>query len=333
MKSLSSILPVALFCLAWSSTAVGEEDTTEKARARFFQGVELYKEASFEAALAEFKQAYQLSPSYRVLYNIAQTYFELRDYANAFLALKEYVEQGGGELSPARRAQVDELNHKLEKRVAYLDVTCTLDDADLRVDDISVGRSPLTTPILVNAGPRRISAVKPGHPTAARMVTAAGGDKVSVKLEMAPELEGASGNKAGSANSAAVGAVKGLPTAVVESEPGPSRARDGLVASVVVAGSCAVVAGVFGGLLLTAKRDFDAEVSKTPYDRGKAESLRSTALTYEYLADGFAAAALVSGGIATYLAITSKSDTQRKRSKQSVAVSPTVGGVLVRGSW
>ena len=53
------------------------EGNVEKARASFQQGVDLFHEGNFEAALAEFRKAYATAPSYRLLYNIAQAYYEI----------------------------------------------------------------------------------------------------------------------------------------------------------------------------------------------------------------------------------------------------------------
>jgi hypothetical protein len=191
MKTALSILSFGLLSLTSLSNATGQEDATEKARASFHEGVGLYKEGSFEAALAEFQKTYQISPTYRVLYNIAQTYFGLHDYVNSYTTLKEYVQQGGDDISPTRRTQVDDLNRKLEKRIAHLDIEFNVNDADIRVDDISVGKSPLASPVLINAGPRRISVIKPGYPIAARIITLAGADRGKVRMEITalPEVQ------------------------------------------------------------------------------------------------------------------------------------------------
>lgn len=319
---------LALSCLAWSSRATAQDDATEKARARFFQGVELYKEGSFEAALAEFKQAYQLNPSYRVLYNVAQTHFELHDYANSYLALKEYVQLGGDDLSTNRRAQVDELFQKLEKRIARLEVDCNVDGADIRVDEISAGLSPLPLPILVNAGPRRVSAIKAGYPVAAQVVTVAGGEQIALKLEMVAINPPRATNSPGSSTLAPA------PAQSPESDPPKKTRRRFLGASLVAASTCALATGVFGWLLLNAKSDFDVEVSKTPYNRSKAEDIRSKALTYQYLTDGFGIAALLSGGAALYLILSDSSNpAQPKHPGQTVAVAPSAGGLVVYGRW
>jgi tetratricopeptide (TPR) repeat protein len=324
-------LAVVLSGLVWSSPAPAQDEATEKARARFFQGVELYKEGIFEAALAEFKQAYQLSPSYRVLYNVGQTYFELHDYANSYLTLKEYVQRGGDELSANRRAQVDELFQKLEKRIARIDVDCNVEGADIRVDEISAGISPLPLPILVNSGPRRISAVKAGYPVTAQIVTVAGGEEVKLRLEMLAISDGRT-----KPATSVTGAIVKSPTETLESEPTKKPRRTMLTASVAAASTCAVATGIFGWLLLSAKSDFDAEVSKNPYSRSKAEDIRSRALTYQYLTDGFGIAALLAGGAALYLALSDSGGQAQPRNsslKQTVAVAPSMGGVVVHGTW
>jgi tetratricopeptide (TPR) repeat protein len=324
-------LAALLSCLVWSPPAPAQDDATEKARARFFQGVELYKEGIFEAALAEFKQAYQLSPSYRVLYNVGQTYFELHDYANSYLTLKEYVQRGGDEISASRRAQVDELFQKLEKRIARIDVDCNVDGADIRVDEISAGISPLPLPVLVNSGPRRVSAVKAGYPVTAQIVTVAGGEEVKLHLEMLALSDGGA-----KPVTAAPSPVVKSPTETLESEPTKKTRRTMLAASVAAASTCAVATGVFGWLLLGAKNDFDAEVSKTSYSRTKAEDIRSKALTYQYLTDGFGIATLLAGGAALYLVLSdSRGQAQPRNSalRQTVAVVPSVGGVVVHGTW
>ena len=68
--------------------------------------------------MAEFRKAYQISPSYRVLYNIAQTQYALHDFVGAYKSLMQYMSEGGGEIPADRRTQVDEMLAKLEERIA-----------------------------------------------------------------------------------------------------------------------------------------------------------------------------------------------------------------------
>jgi len=81
------------------SKGTADEDSA-KAAVRFQQAVELYREGSYEGALAEFRKAYQISPSYRVLYNIAQTQYALHDFVSAHRSLVQYMAEGRGEIPP-----------------------------------------------------------------------------------------------------------------------------------------------------------------------------------------------------------------------------------------
>src|SRR5262245_33135148 len=73
-----------------------------EADAHFKSGVLLYKEANYAAALAEFKRAYEIDPKYQVLYNIAESSYQLQDYAGALRNYQKYLEQGGAGISPSR---------------------------------------------------------------------------------------------------------------------------------------------------------------------------------------------------------------------------------------
>src|SRR5688572_7180331 len=108
-------------------TPVSDPKVVEEARQRFQKGVQLFKEWSFEAALAEFRKAYQLAPSYRVLYNIAQVHYELKNYVDALKAFRQYLNEGAGDVAPDRRAQVEAEIRKLEGRVGYIEVIANVD--------------------------------------------------------------------------------------------------------------------------------------------------------------------------------------------------------------
>src|ERR1043166_1717810 len=50
------------------------------ARQQFAHGVELYRAGAYDAALAAFTRAYELAPTYRILYNLAQVQAQRQDY-------------------------------------------------------------------------------------------------------------------------------------------------------------------------------------------------------------------------------------------------------------
>src|SRR5512141_2517800 len=102
MRSLMLVLAMVLLPFPWSAVASEETDAAEAA-ARFQRGVDMYREGGYEGALAEFRKAYQIIPSYRVLYNIAQAQYALHDFVGAHKSLMQYVNEGGSEISTERR--------------------------------------------------------------------------------------------------------------------------------------------------------------------------------------------------------------------------------------
>ena len=333
MKTIPTIAFLWGLTLASVALAADKDDSIDQARASFYRGVELFQDGSYSAALAEFQGAYASAPTYRLLYNIAQTYFELHDYANCFRTLRDYVEQGGSEISSARRAQVDQLQHKLQDRIAHLDIICNMDDAELRVDDVAVGRSPLASPVVVNPGPRKISVARPGSPLLTREVIMTDGETATVRMEIAPPVE-VRVSKPSPPQAAPNVLLSSTPLKAEGLAPRPRTSRTWLIVSLTAASSSAVAAGIFGWQTLLAKSEFDQEVAKPNFDRATAERARSRTLTYEYLTEGFAAATLISSGMALYLVLTDDSGQRnRTRLKPSLAVVPAASGLIVHGVW
>jgi tetratricopeptide (TPR) repeat protein len=311
---------------AESSGRTQTEGNVEKARASFQQGVDFFHEGNFEAALAEFRKAYVTAPSYRLLYNIAQSYYELHDYVNALKTYQQYLADGGAEIAASRRAQVEEAAQKLQARIAYLDILVNVAGAEVSVDDVPVGTSPLPDQVAVNPGPRRLSAVKAGLAATAKTITVAGGDHVNLTLEFL-DLK----------------APKRMPSFLqdAETESGKrstataSRSRVPLITSLVVTGACAATAGVFGWLSLSAKRDFDRDLDTFNVSSTQLDSDRSYLRTYALVTDVAAAATLVAAGFSVYFLVSRSSEPapQTAVPRPFVALAPTLGGMAVSGGW
>ena len=62
------------------------------------RGVELYQDEAYRAALIEFERAYEISPDYRLLYNIGGTKLQLQDFLGAARAYERYLTEGGDEV-------------------------------------------------------------------------------------------------------------------------------------------------------------------------------------------------------------------------------------------
>src|SRR4051812_46348372 len=83
---------------------------SEEAKKYFRSGVEFLRDpdgARYEEAYSKFRTAYQMSPSWRILGNLALSAMKLERFGDAMEAYDRYVAEGGGEIDKRERAQID----------------------------------------------------------------------------------------------------------------------------------------------------------------------------------------------------------------------------------
>lgn len=164
----------------------GEVDA---ARAHFQRGVDYYAEGDFSAALIEFERAYALKPAYRLLYNLGQTAYELRDYAAADHYFADYLALGASDISEGRRAEVERELTRLKTRVSSLRIRPNLPGALVRIDDRALKPDELASGIVrVSAGQRHVTAEKRGYAPVTKVLDVLGGDELEVPLRFGPPL-------------------------------------------------------------------------------------------------------------------------------------------------
>ena len=303
------------------STASAPADTNiDQARQRFQRGAELYKEGSYDAALAEFSRAYELAPNYRVLYNIAQVQLERHDYAAALKCFEDYLRQGGADLPAERREQVESEVRGLRTRVSALTVTSNVAGAELTIDGAPAGTLPLEGPVIVSAGVRRLSLRKAGYPPSERTITVVGGDQTQIRLDMDNAPPGAA-------------AAPLAPSAAGESSS--TSSRTGLWIGVATTAALTGTAVVFGVLTAKADNDLDDELATFPGDPQKIDDARSKLKLYAALTDGFAAGAVVSALVTTSVVLFSSSGEKSSagKTKPGARLVATGSGVRFEGQF
>ena len=271
-------------------------DPKDQARAHFERGVELFREGDFRAALIEFQRAYDASPNYKVLYNLGQTNLELQDYAGALKAFRGYLDGGGRAIPAARRSQVEADLKRLESRVARVEITVNVPDADVTIDDVVVGRSPLHAPVLVSEGRRKVAATKAGMTPVSRVIDVAGGDNPRITLQLVEP-------------SAPTPVVVNVPTPEKPENPQPqpiepvptvrttTSPSTGFWIGVGVTATFAVATGVFGGIALASKSDFDAKINQVGASTSDIDAARNQTRAFALATD-------ISLGVAVASAIT-----------------------------
>lgn len=92
---------------AWfAEPALAADDARGLAREHYARGVAFANAGEYEQALGAFRRAYEASPHFAVLYNIAQAERLLGQRERALEAFERYLREGGDALASERRSEV-----------------------------------------------------------------------------------------------------------------------------------------------------------------------------------------------------------------------------------
>ena len=305
------VLPVTAFAQPTAAPAPNAAKLDE-ARVRYDRGVKLYDENQYESARIEFERAYELAPSYRILYNLGLVYEQGSDYAGALKKFQQYLEQGGSQVPDDRRTEVQREIAKIKGRVATIAITVNEPGVDVAVDDVPVGKSPLPAPVEVNPGRRRVSGSKPGKLPTTRIVEVAGSDRAVVTIELTD-----------------------VPVQRVVVERTERRVPWGGWAATAGLG---VAAGVFGFLTLHEASKLDDDKSVVGQDHSKLTSDAHTLRAYTVTADILTVGAVAAGAASLYYTIkwgkeANASDERTGAPAAEVSAGVGPGSVVLRGSF
>jgi tetratricopeptide (TPR) repeat protein len=320
----SSLVAIAPRAQAQESTSedgntapAGEasEDSKESARAHFRLGVDFYRERNFRAALIEFQRAYNDMPHFKLLYNLGQASLELQEYAGAIDYFNSYLRQGGDEVTPERRAEVEQAIEYLESRIARVTISSNREGAEVYVDDTLVGRVPLSEPVRVGAGRHKFTAVRAGLQPVERMVDVAAQEQREIRLDFEDRR-------------APVQASAPPPTEIVRDDSTSSAAIwTGMATAMLGAGAITMTV-----LAALAQKEYDDELESVT-TRSKLETLRDDAQTKALVTDIAWGATLVAGGITAVLILSDDGEPSAERAERGVDVRVGPAGVIVDGRF
>ena len=178
---------VALATLFLLPSAVAEAQgdvIRRQAGEHFARGLEHFDEGRFEAALAEFQRAHELSPSPEALYNLGRVFAQLGHAVEATAAFERYLRENRGRLPPQRQREAEERLRQQRSRIGFLRVEGKVHGAVVSVDGIDRGVLPLAQPIAVSAGLHMVTIRAPGHGELRKEVRVAGGVELHIPAEL-----------------------------------------------------------------------------------------------------------------------------------------------------
>lgn len=325
-----SLLVTASIASSFGARDARADEATEsrkkEAQAFFEEGLRLAKGNDPRGALTAFREAYARFPSFRVLYNIGQLCARTGDGGCAVRSYERYLRDGDKEVPAKRRKEVEAEIRQLSRTLGRLTVTTSVTGAEVFVDDEPVGRTPMSDAVALSGGQHKISATAPDLARAEKSVSIVAGQTSSVDLvlekkekEKEPVAETPSASPAAPEPTTATDKPKG--------EPAPFP-----VVPWAVTGGFAAATLVTGLLAANAYGDYKDTRDGFPITRDELDSAHGTARDLFLVTTAFGVATLVSAGVATYFTLGGKTPEPGKE-KKSVALVPTLGGLVVTGGF
>lgn len=333
-----------------SSQPAGAEPTKEareEAASRFRKGFELYKEGDYQAALIEFRRAYELAPNYNVLYNIGQVYYQLQNYAEALNAFEKYLSEGKDQIQAKRKEEVQKDIDKLRARIANIEVTTNVPDVEITLDDVPVGKTPLAKPLVVSAGRHRIGASKEGFKSITKVLEVAGADSLKLPLSLSEDKVTVVPPPTASTSEPPPPPPPTASSSAVAPPPPPPRSIPW--AGWAVTGAAGAGTLITGVLALAAANDLKEKREGPGQTRPDLDDAASKVGTMALVSDILLGVTVVAGGISLYLTVAGGSSSaepaaegtvpdsaepakpQARKSTVRVGVNP--GGVSIFGSF
>ena len=317
-KAAIGTIAAALLLAAFGAWA---EDAEQAARRQFDNGVELYEAGKLEQASVAFERAYELKPTYRIMFNIAQVENDLGHFAAALRAYTRYLAEGGDAISDQRLAQVRSEIERLNSLVGMIVVESEIEGAEVYVDDRREGETPLDGPVFVDLGEREVVIKRGVEAVHRERVRVAGGERVVVEV---------SGGEAE--------AEAELPGEPAEEEPEPLGAeeddgprRTWTWVAFGVGGAAALGAVITGSVATSRHSEVTGKCDGKDCDpelRSDADAVESLSLATDVLI-GVAAAATVTGVVLYF--------TEPDEEEPQVSVTPTAlrhgGAVAIKGRF
>ena len=114
-------------------------------------------------------------------------------------AFEKYLAQGADAVSPDRRQEVRAEIEKQRALIGAITVRTVPESAEVRVDGVLVGTTPLAQPVLVSAGMHTVDALHAGYVSRLRELTVAGMAQIEIELRLDPVVAPDTAEKAGKA--------------------------------------------------------------------------------------------------------------------------------------
>lgn len=325
-----SALAAATPARAQSPRAPAATSPDAEVKKLYKQGADAIKLKQWDKAIEALLQAFQRQPLPQIAANLGHAEFMAGKSKDAVEHLSFYLREGK-DISEEDRQRMQQQIAESQAKLGLVTIRVDVEGAELLVDAQKVGVSPLEKPALVEPGSRTFEAKKEGLPSARQVVVVAAGTAPVVELKLAPPLPAP------------------IPSGA---EPHPDEDRWRMWATAGGLGLSAIGLGVGIGLTVAANAKYAEAVGQrdvlikgqTPGGQyicgGMAPStnqtqcgaLKDTLRAVDRLTVG-AITAYTLGEVAAVGTVVLLLLPKERRKPTGVSVTPTVGGVVMFGSF
>ncbi|HXK18580.1 MAG TPA: hypothetical protein VNG33_12295 [Polyangiaceae bacterium] len=314
-----AVLGVALGLSGVARSAAAQEPAVTESKRLAAQdahrhALELFDQGRHVEALAEFKRAYGLSPSFRILYNIGLSQAALGDAPAAIDAFSGYLREGGERVVPERRQQVEAEIARLSKLLGWLSIDVDEAGAELTLDGTLLGKGPLSQRLRLGTGQHTASVRSPDGTLKTQSVRLAAGDEQRLRFQALPST---------AADSSLATSPRGRP-----SDAAPKSEREVPWALWGVTGVLGAASGVTGILALSAHADEQDARVRRGVTHEELQAARDKVASRALATDILLAGTVLAAGVSTYLTLR---PSHPESGQTSLLVLP--GALLLRRSF
>ncbi len=238
---------------------------------------------------------------------------EVQDYAGALKAFARYLSEGGNAIPALRKKEVDLEVARLTALVARVRILVNREGAEITVDDISVGKSPIYE-LSIGAGRHKFTATLPPLAPSSRTVDIASGDDIEIALDLVEADVGKPLSVSAEPKAVLTPTQAANPRVVREPE---TRSRRPFVLSLVGTGALATATAVLGFLSLDAKYSLDRAAQQSGISAAEMDSSRGRVKTLTTVTDIVGSVAIASTIVSIVLYFTSTQPSTREPTKNT----------------
>jgi uncharacterized protein YdhG (YjbR/CyaY superfamily) len=188
LSSLLSFCALALLATVEIAPAVAADPPsdgtvmTDKARQLYEEGVAASKKNQLAEARVSFLAAFSLNKHWQIAGNLADCEIQLGKFRDGAEHAAYYLKNA----PPDRRERAEGLLKQARAKIGTLRVAVDQVGAEVLVDDVSIGRSPLAEAVFVDPGKRKVVARFAGRDDVVQSVDVTAGSAKEVSLKMIP---------------------------------------------------------------------------------------------------------------------------------------------------